>query len=156
MLLPPTPLPPASTLPDLPEQTLSTILSALFEPSPSLTSTLLPLLLTPQKDYPTLIATIKTHLISLRTTNPTLLLSLLASHPRLGAPKVDSAQSAAEQSQLQGLGEELGKLNEEYEAKFPGLRFVVFVNGRGREEIMRIMRERIARGGLGRGEEWGC
>lgn len=47
---------------------------------------------------------------------------------------------------MQGLGEELGKLNEEYEAKFPGLRFVVFVNGRGREEIMRIMRERIARG----------
>lgn len=37
-------------------------------------------------------------------------------------------------------------LNEEYEKKFPGLRFVVFVNGRGRGEIMEIMRERIARG----------
>ena len=41
---------------------------------------------------------------------------------------------------------ELGRLNEEYEAKFPGLRFVVFVNGRGRGEIMEIMRERIGRG----------
>ena len=35
---------------------------------------------------------------------------------------------------------ELARLNEAYEAKFPGLRFVVFVNGRGRGEIMAIMR----------------
>lgn len=41
---------------------------------------------------------------------------------------------------------ELARLNEAYEAKFPGLRFVVFVNGRGRGEIMTIMRERIERG----------
>ena len=41
---------------------------------------------------------------------------------------------------------ELARLNEAYEAKFPGLRFVVFVNGRGRGEIMAIMRERIERG----------
>ena len=40
---------------------------------------------------------------------------------------------------------ELARLNEAYEAKFPGLRFVVFVNGRGRGEIMAIMRERIER-----------
>ena len=38
---------------------------------------------------------------------------------------------------------ELARLNEAYEAKFPGLRFVVFVNGRGRGEIMGIMNERI-------------
>lgn len=149
MLLPPTPLPPASTLPTLPQETQSAILSALFEPSPSLTSTLQPLLANPHPTYPSLITTIKSHLLSLRSTNAPLLLSILASHPRLGAPKVDSAQSAAEQAQLQG-GEEvvaqLGKLNEEYEAKFPGLRFVVFVNGRGRREIMEIMRERIERG----------
>ena len=41
---------------------------------------------------------------------------------------------------------ELARLNEAYEAKFPGLRFVVFVNGRARGEIMAIMRERIERG----------
>lgn len=40
----------------------------------------------------------------------------------------------------------LGELNEEYERVFPGLRFVVWVNGRGRGEIMGIMRERIERG----------
>lgn len=62
---------------------------------------------------------------------------------------MDSAQSAAEQAQLGGGEEEarqLAALNEEYEAKFPGLRYVVFVNGRGRGEIMKNMRERIDRG----------
>jgi len=52
---------------------------------------------------------------------------ILSAHPRLGEKKVDSAQSRAEQAQLQGSageGEELMRLNEEYEAKFPGLRYV--------------------------------
>lgn len=39
-------------------------------------------------------------------------------------------------------------MNAEYEAKFPGLSYVVFVNGRGREEIMKDMRERIEHGTL--------
>lgn len=153
MTAPPTPLPPASTLPTLPAETQQAILSALFEPSPSLHATLSPLLQTPHQTYPSLISTIKTHLLSLRTTDHSLLLSILASHPRLGAPKVESAQSQAEQANLrQGGGdseevvEQLRVLNEEYEKKFPGLRFVVFVNGRGRGEIMEIMRERISRG----------
>lgn len=40
------------------------------------------------------------------------------------------------------------ELNEEYEKRFHGLRFVTFVNGRGREEVVGEMRERltIARG----------
>jgi hypothetical protein len=143
-------LPPASTLPTLPASTQTSILADLFEPSTSLNNTILPLLSTPHPSYPVLInQTIKPHLLSLRTADPPLLLSILASHPRLGAPKIDSAQSAAEQAQLQGGEEvvaELASLNEAYEAKFPGLRFVVFVNGRGRGEIMAIMRERIERG----------
>jgi hypothetical protein len=144
-----TTLPPATSLPTLPASTQTSILADLFEPSPSLNTTLLPLLSTPYPSYPVLInQTIKYHLLSLRTADPPLLLSILASHPRLGAPKIDSAQSAAEQAQLQGGEEvvaELARLNEAYEAKFPGLRFVVFVNGRGRGEIMAIMRERIER-----------
>ena len=35
-------------------------------------------------------------------------------------------------------------LNDEYEEKFPGLRYVVFVNGRSRSVIMDDMRQRIA------------
>jgi len=42
----------------------------------------------------------------------------------------------------------LGRLNEEYEGKFPGLRYVVFVNGRPRSEIMENMRSRIDRGDI--------
>ncbi|RBR14392.1 hypothetical protein FVER53590_08994 [Fusarium verticillioides] len=68
------------------------------------------------------------------------------SPPRTRAKKVDSAQSSAEQANLQGQGEELAKLNKEYEEKFPGLRYVVFVNGRGRPEIMENMKARISRG----------
>ncbi|PLB35739.1 Oxo-4-hydroxy-4-carboxy-5-ureidoimidazoline decarboxylase [Aspergillus candidus] len=37
-------------------------------------------------------------------------------------------------------------MNEEYEGRFPGLRFVTFVNGRSREVIMEEMRQRIDRG----------
>jgi len=40
----------------------------------------------------------------------------------------------------------LQALNEEYEARFPGLRYVVFVNGRSREVVMGDMRERIETG----------
>ncbi|TRX88152.1 hypothetical protein FHL15_010950 [Xylaria flabelliformis] len=83
--------------------------------------------------------------------------SILGSHPRLGAKKVDSAQSRAEQAQLNtatdgGVDERLAALNREYEARFPGLRYVVFVNGRGRDVIMKDMRRRIDRGDI-RAEE---
>jgi 2-oxo-4-hydroxy-4-carboxy--5-ureidoimidazoline (OHCU) decarboxylase len=72
---------------------------------------------------------------------------LLLGHARLGEPKVESSQSRQEQSNLGSVTEreELRRLNDLYEDKFRGLRYVVFVNGRGREEIMRDMRERIDR-----------
>ncbi|KAK2804210.1 hypothetical protein FQN51_002299 [Onygenales sp. PD_10] len=41
---------------------------------------------------------------------------------------------------------ELRRLNGVYEEKFPGLRYVVFVNGRPRNVIMQDMRRRIDRG----------
>ncbi|KAK3994222.1 Oxo-4-hydroxy-4-carboxy-5-ureidoimidazoline decarboxylase [Cladorrhinum sp. PSN332] len=93
---------------------------------------------------------------------------ILGAHPRLGASKPKklkeegeveeelSEQSKAEQKQLRGgdpdEAEKLRALNEEYERVFPGLRYVVFVNGRGREEVMGDMRVRIARGDV-RAEE---
>jgi len=42
----------------------------------------------------------------------------------------------------------LKALNEEYERTFPGLRYVVFVNGRSRSVIFEDMRRRIARGDI--------
>jgi 2-oxo-4-hydroxy-4-carboxy--5-ureidoimidazoline (OHCU) decarboxylase len=77
---------------------------------------------------------------------------ILGSHPRLGAKKVDSAQSRSEQAQLNtgaaDAAERLAALNTEYEDRFPGLRYVVFVNGRSRHVVMEDMRRRIDRGDI--------
>lgn len=51
--------------------------------------------------------------------------------------------------------EELARLNGEYEERFPGLRYVVFVNRRGRGEVMGDMRRRIERGDYGAEEREG-
>lgn len=126
-------------------------LDLLFEPSPEIHTALLPAIRTEQyATYPQLIDACQIRLLSMAAAstvaNPDqTLLSILGSHPRLGAKKVDSAQSVAEQAKLGGQSEELARLNEEYEQTFPGLRYVVFVNGRGRPEIMDNMRTRIAR-----------
>ncbi|EGP90107.1 unnamed protein product [Zymoseptoria tritici ST99CH_1A5] len=146
------PLPPITTLPSLPQEAHIQILDLLFERHASIHTLLLPHLHTPHPSYPALVSTIHTRLLSLLSSPSDLpvLEDILSSHPRLGAKKVDSAQSVAEQAALQTGAEEeaeqLKRLNEEYERTFPGLRFVVFVNGRGRQEIMEIMRTRIARG----------
>jgi 2-oxo-4-hydroxy-4-carboxy--5-ureidoimidazoline (OHCU) decarboxylase len=132
------------------------VLDALFEPSPEIHSTLLPVVRTAK--YTTwfeLIDACQIRLLSLAASSsasspsPTLL-SILGSHPRLGEKKIESAHSLAEQANLQKGGDEtqaaeLARLNQEYEKTFPGLRYVVFVNGRGRPEIMEDMRSRIAR-----------
>ena len=73
---------------------------------------------------------------------------ILNSHPRLGAKKVDSKHSQKEQAELSSAMEELQELNERYEETFPGLRYVYFVNGRDRNEIMQNMKFRIARGDI--------
>jgi 2-oxo-4-hydroxy-4-carboxy--5-ureidoimidazoline (OHCU) decarboxylase len=69
----------------------------------------------------------------------------LNAHPAIGA-KTMSTRSAAEQA-----GEadpavltELAYLNQVYEEKF-GFRFVVFVAGRRKREILEVLRERIGR-----------
>jgi 2-oxo-4-hydroxy-4-carboxy-5-ureidoimidazoline decarboxylase len=69
----------------------------------------------------------------------------LSSHPAIGATHL-SERSAAEQG-----GEadpvvmtELAYLNQVYEEKF-GFRFVVFVAGRAKAEILEVLRERLER-----------
>ncbi len=69
----------------------------------------------------------------------------LLAHPAIGAPML-SAHSAAEQ----GAGDdpavldELAALNKTYEQKF-GFRFVVFVDGRSKRELLPVLRRRIGR-----------
>ncbi len=62
----------------------------------------------------------------------------LGAHPRIGEPSDE--QSGNDPTVLT----ELAYLNQVYEEKF-GLRFVVFVAGRPRGELLEVMRERLAR-----------
>jgi 2-oxo-4-hydroxy-4-carboxy--5-ureidoimidazoline (OHCU) decarboxylase len=69
----------------------------------------------------------------------------LNAHPAIGARRL-STRSAAEQGTDAdpAILSELAYLNQVYEEKF-GFRFVVFVHGRSKREILEVLRERIAR-----------
>ena len=70
----------------------------------------------------------------------------LNTHPAIGQRAGLSERSAAEQGDEADVAvlAELARLNAEYEEKF-GFRFVVFVNGRPKSEILQVLRARIAR-----------
>lgn len=150
-------LPDISSLSSLSAEQRAGVLDLLFEPSTPL-HTLSVGLLHEQtfSSYDDLIASVGMQLTELSESSSTSdtkwLESILGSHPRLGAKKVESAQSQAEQAQLNTGGAEeaqkLHDLNAEYEKTFPGLRYVVFVNGRSRPVIMEDMKERIAAGDI--------
>ncbi|PTB65082.1 hypothetical protein BBK36DRAFT_1160306 [Trichoderma citrinoviride] len=151
-------LPPIAALHSYTDLAQTEVLDLLFEPSPAIHATLLPVIRTAvYRSYPDLIDACQIKLLSLAAksaeTEPNpVLLSVLGSHPRLGEKNVKSARSLAEQANFQGdeEAEELAALNREYEAAFPGLRYVVYVNGRGRPEIMEDMRARIERSDFSR------
>jgi 2-oxo-4-hydroxy-4-carboxy--5-ureidoimidazoline (OHCU) decarboxylase len=69
----------------------------------------------------------------------------LDAHPAIGARRL-SARSAAEQGfdSDPAILSELAYLNQVYEEKF-GFRFVVFVHGRSKREVLEVLRDRIAR-----------
>ncbi len=66
---------------------------------------------------------------------------VLDAHPAIGA-KLLSAHSAAEQGPDEAPG--LDELNRRYEQRF-GFRFVVFVNGRPKRELVPILEARLER-----------
>ena len=70
---------------------------------------------------------------------------VLDAHPAIGA-RATSARSQREQGSDDDpdVLAELAELNRAYEDKF-GFRFVVFVNGRPRREIVPVLRERLER-----------
>ncbi|KAI1465189.1 Oxo-4-hydroxy-4-carboxy-5-ureidoimidazoline decarboxylase [Daldinia caldariorum] len=157
-------LPPITSLQVAGDDEIKSVLDALFEPSQHLHLIAIPhiRISTPFSSYSSLIEYVG-YLLFLLAESSTILGSraelhaILGSHPRLGEKKVESAQSRAEQAHLNTSGtssdeeEEAARLkalNEEYEARFPGLRYVVFVNGRGRDVVMQDMRERIDRGDI--------
>jgi len=147
-------LPSIASLPSLSAEERATVLDLLFEPSTSLHNLTVELLGTQKyPSYDDLIAEVGVQLNVLAESSSTSdtkwLEDILGSHPRLGAKKVESAQSQAEQAQLntgnnEDESRQLAALNQEYEEMYPGLRYVVFVDGRSRPVIMEDMRKRIA------------
>jgi 2-oxo-4-hydroxy-4-carboxy--5-ureidoimidazoline (OHCU) decarboxylase len=73
-------------------------------------------------------------------------LEALDAHPEIGARAGLSERSAAEQGADADpvILTELADLNQVYEEKF-GFRFVVFVNGRAKTEILEVLRGRLER-----------
>ncbi|KAH8668199.1 Oxo-4-hydroxy-4-carboxy-5-ureidoimidazoline decarboxylase [Tricladium varicosporioides] len=147
-------LPPVAGVPALSTVERAAVLDALFEPCAALHALSLDILHTKNFDsYNDLIASVGVQLTELSESSSTSdkewLDKILGAHPRLGEKKVESAQSQAEQAQLNTGGEEeatqLRDLNAKYEETFPGLKYVVFVNGRSRLVIMENMQERIVR-----------
>ncbi|KAL4988509.1 Oxo-4-hydroxy-4-carboxy-5-ureidoimidazoline decarboxylase [Aspergillus falconensis] len=153
-------LPPPSSLRELPQEEQFQALDTLFESSPELHTLMAPVLANQTfSSYASLIDAVGIRMSALSAANsPTdrdILVDILGSHPRLGQPKTAAAEhlselSKREQANLNTGAEEqaekLRLLNAEYEEKFPGLRFVTFVNGRNRDVIMEEMRARIDRG----------
>ncbi|EED22019.1 conserved hypothetical protein [Talaromyces stipitatus ATCC 10500] len=161
-------LPPIISLSALPLTDQLKVLDTLFEPSSELHNLLQPIL-SNNKDqtftsYNSLIDAIYSQLTALSATSDPqqkqLLYGILGSHPRLGAASPTaqaglSELSRREQANINKSTDQeaaadqaarLSALNKEYEETYPGLRYVTFVNGRGRDVIMVDMRRRIDRG----------
>eukprot|EP01098_Paradermamoeba_levis_P005365 TRINITY_DN2264_c0_g1_i1.p1 TRINITY_DN2264_c0_g1~~TRINITY_DN2264_c0_g1_i1.p1 ORF type:complete len:126 (-),score=22.89 TRINITY_DN2264_c0_g1_i1:144-521(-) len=84
-------------------------------------------------------------------------IEVINAHPRIGAPAQTlsalsykeqgyaNAPSAADQD-LERVLEQLRRWNAEYETKF-GFKFVVFVNGRSKAEVLKVLMQRYENGG---------
>jgi 2-oxo-4-hydroxy-4-carboxy--5-ureidoimidazoline (OHCU) decarboxylase len=75
----------------------------------------------------------------------------IAGHPRIGQVKNLSKLSANEQAALATPSEviaRLGYLNQCYEKRYQGLRYIIFVNGRTRTEIMDEMERFLGVGSM--------
>lgn len=99
--------------------------------------------------YPAFIDAAQARFLELDPYSP-LTKDIISSHPRLGLPRGTelSEHSSVEQKSLQGdeTIKEFTTLNREYEQKYPGLKFVLFVNGRDRTEVKKFFKMRIERG----------
>ena len=144
-------LPPITTLNTRSQTEFTALISLLFEPAPPLAEALYAR--RPFSSYPDLLAQTEYIISSLPSAAK---LEVINAHPAIGANKQNlSALSYAEQGYKQGTAEAnaadeetnktLQRLNAEYEAKF-GFRFVVFVNGRPRKEIIPVLQNRLETG----------
>jgi 2-oxo-4-hydroxy-4-carboxy--5-ureidoimidazoline (OHCU) decarboxylase len=130
------------------DSSLAIVLTTLFEHSPILISRLEPELATAFRNglkissYSELVELALTHIEAWDIESQTLFIS---GHPRIGESDKLSSLSAKEQG-AQNINptspEVLGRLahlNQCYETMYPGLRYITFVNGRSRAEILEEM-----------------
>lgn len=130
---------------------LARAFATLFEPSPALFEFLVPSIITivedPDSDIPrTFNALIDTGIRGIDDWPHSQQASFIGGHPRIGEIKGLSALSASEQAAHATPPEILARLlelNEEYERRYPGLRYITFVNGRSRKMIMEEMEEKL-------------
>jgi 2-oxo-4-hydroxy-4-carboxy--5-ureidoimidazoline (OHCU) decarboxylase len=118
-------------------------LETIFERSPILISRLLPLVM--PDDTPERIVEMAHEILDSLDERDRI--GTLDAHPRIGEPaSALSPRSAAEQGAAADASteRELAELNAAYERKF-GFRFVVFVRGRSKREIVPVFRGRLAR-----------
>lgn len=152
-------LPSISELKQISSSDLSSVIAYLFEPTSALTNLIYVRIISPSNTQPfstysEFIEQVRSFLLSLPIPSASELdpeiINIIGAHPRLGAKKVDSQQSQKEQASLQNGRsahdlEKIRLLNNIYERTFPGLRYVVFVNGRPLDEISYNMLVRIDR-----------
>jgi OHCU decarboxylase len=137
-----------STLNDLPADQFAEALRPLFEAAPPLAEALYAA--RPFAFYPALIDAAELLALSMASVEQ---VAVLSAHPRIGAdPATVSTASYREQgyateggmdaARLARIYSDLADLNAEYERRF-GFRFVVFVNGRSKAEIIEVLRGRL-------------
>ncbi|KAI8816095.1 Oxo-4-hydroxy-4-carboxy-5-ureidoimidazoline decarboxylase [Fimicolochytrium jonesii] len=147
-----TTLPAIADFNTLPPPDFNSIISLLFEPAPPLAKALYAA--RPFDSYDRLLQ--QTDAI-LHKLSPEDKLIVINAHPRIGEKKTNlSAMSLKEQGYTSATAQQpneedpqvmarLKELNNKYEAKY-GFKFVVFVNGRSKEEIVPVMEQRLKDG----------
>jgi 2-oxo-4-hydroxy-4-carboxy--5-ureidoimidazoline (OHCU) decarboxylase len=127
---------------DVDESNLASVLSVLLEPSDILYSTLVPGLVSSGQRFTSYADLIDAAIAEVTSWDVPLQAQFIAAHPRIGETKNLSALSAKEQGAtptvvptLPEVLARLAHLNACYERRYPGLRYITFVNGRSRAAI---------------------
>lgn len=144
-------LPDPSSLSSLDKESKVELLNNLFEKHSEIHDLLIPKLFNRNyESYNEFIETSRKIFLALNPNN-SVTQGIIAAHPRLGVPAKLSSHSNSEQKSIYNNTDadkvinQFIKLNDEYEEKFPGLRYVLFVNGRSREEIFQDFERRFKR-----------
>ena len=145
---------------------LSDALSLLFEPSDTLSKIIVPALFdrirttSDENDLPGNYSILVDAAVEVVSSLPDdEKASFIGGHPRIGEVKGLSAMSAAEQGLSTGTPSavtptppdvlrRLAQLNAAYEARYPGLVYITFVNGRTRAQIRNEMEEKLHEEGV--------